>query len=102
MTKNEMWKIQACPIVGGNVRTFTLPEGFTEDPEVPKDCYAAKVSVSTDAEGFQHRAFLYLVRKEKLEAMRRESQALLVAVHNHNVMASDHKLLARRHRQGLR
>jgi hypothetical protein len=96
-------KLPVSPIVGGNIRpVFTLPQGFTEDPEIPKDCYRAKVSVFMDHEGFQRHAFLYLVKKKKLEAMRRESKALIVSIHNDSVKSSDRALLARRRRQGLR
>ena len=95
-------RLPVSPVVGGNVRSFALPQGFTEDPNVPKDCFCSKVSVSTDHEGIQHRAFLYLVKAATLKELRRKAKALMVAVHNDNVSASDHKLLARRHRQGLR
>jgi hypothetical protein len=96
-------KLPVSPIVGGNIRpVFTLPQGFTEDSVIPKDCYCAKVSVSTDHEGVQRHAFLYLVKAAMLRELRRKARALMVAVHNDNVASSDHKLLARRHRQGLR
>jgi hypothetical protein len=95
--------LKIIPVAGGNIRRFKLPEGFTEDPQTPKDFYRAKVSVSTDAAGFQHRAFLYLMCKEKLEALRRQAQALVVEVHNTNVVFSDRALLRRKKViQGLR
>jgi hypothetical protein len=75
--------------IGGAIaQPFVLRSGFTENPTPPSsDFYCAAVSSVLGADGVSHKSYRWLLRSEKVRALRRMAAQKLASVRREDAKA---------------